>query len=97
MKTVGMMGQFRQYLLVCLVRVVACMHNLQISDFLSEVVMVRKSVSRQGEGSVGLLAIMAMGEVKGDLGDVIERWRVRHGEEVDIENLLGGVWLSNYD
>ena len=36
--------------------------------------VVRRCVGRQGEGSLGVLAIMAMGEVQGDLVDQMERW-----------------------
>ena len=102
MKTVVMMGQYRQYLLVCLVkvvRVVACRQDNHVSELLAEVVMsnvIGRSVGRQGEGSVGVLAIMAMWEVKGDLGDEMERWMVGHGEEVDIDHVLGGWWPAEY-
>ena len=71
MKTVVMMGQYRQYLLVCILKVVACRQDNHISEILAEVVMsnvIGRSVGRQGEGSVGVLAIMAMWEVKGTLG-----------------------------
>ena len=63
-------------------RVVACRQDKQVSELLAEVVMnnmVRRSEGRQGEGSVGVLAIMAMGEVKGDLGDEMERWKMEDG------------------
>ena len=39
MDIVVMMGQYRQYLLVCLVRVVACRKDKQVSELLAEVVM----------------------------------------------------------
>ena len=102
MKTVVMMGQYRQYLLECLVnvvRVVACRQDNHVSELMAEVLMsnvIRRSVGRQGEGSVGVLAIMAMWEVKGDLGDEMERWMVGHGEEVDIDHVLGGWWPAEY-
>ena len=40
---------------------------------------------------------MAMWEVKGDLGDEMERWMVGHGEEVDIDHVLedGGQLSTN--
>ena len=91
MKTVVMMGQYRQYLLACLLKVVmvvACRQDNHIGEILAEVVMINvigSIVGRQGEGSVEVLAIMAMWEVKGDLADEIERWKVGHGEEVDID------------
>lgn len=91
MKMVVMMGQYRQYLLVCLVRVVACRKDKQVSELLAEVVMnnvVKKSVGSQGEGIVGVLAIMAMGEVQGNLVNEMERRRLGHGEEVDIDHVL---------
>ena len=59
--------------------------------------VVKKSVGRQGEGIVGVLAIMAMGEVQGDLGDEMDRWRVGHGEGVDIDHVLGGGWPAEYE
>ena len=52
--------------------------------------VVKKSVGRQGEGIVGVLAIMAMGEVQGDLGDEMDRWRVGHGEGISIMYLEEG-------
>ena len=64
----------KQYLLLCLVKVVrvmACRQDNHVSELLAEVVMInviRRSVGRQGMGSLGVLAIMAMGEVQGDLG-----------------------------
>ena len=55
--------------------------------------VVKKSVGRQGEGIVGVLAIMAMGEVQGNLVTEMERRRLGHGEEVDIDHdVLGGGW-----
>ena len=53
--TVVMMGQFSQYLLVCLLKV---MDNV-----------VRKSSTRQNNEIMRLLAIIAMREVRGDLVD----------------------------
>ena len=91
MKMVVMMGQYRQYLLVCLVRVVACRKDKQVSELLAEVVMnnvVKNSVGSQGERIVGVLAIMAMGEVQGNLVNEMERRRLGHGEEVDIDHVL---------
>ena len=49
----------------------ACRQDNHVSELLAEVVMInviRRSVGRQGMGSLGVLAIMAMGEVQGDLG-----------------------------
>ncbi len=80
-----------KYLLVCLVRVVACRKDKQVSELLAEVVMnnvVKKSVGSQGEGIVGVLAIMAIGEVQGNLVNEMERRRLGHGEEVDIDHVL---------
>ena len=37
--------------------------------------VVRKNSARQGKENMRLLAIMAMGEVRGDLVDEMERWR----------------------
>ena len=67
----------------------ACRQDNHVSELLAEVVMsivIGRSECRQGEGSVGVLAIMAVWEVKGDLGDEMERWMVGHGEEVDIDH-----------
>ena len=52
------------------VRVVECRQDKKV---LAE---VRRSVGTQGEGRVGVLASMAMGEMLGDLGDEMDRWRV---------------------
>ena len=51
-------------------------------------------VSGLGPGSK---TIMAMGEVQGDLGDEMDRWRVGHGEGVDIDHVLGGGWPAEYE
>ena len=67
---------------------IACRQDNHVSELLAEAVMnnfILRRVSRQGMGSVGVLAIMAMWEVKGDLVDEMERWMVGHGEEVDID------------
>jgi hypothetical protein len=57
MKTVVVVGQYRQYLVVCMVkvvRVVACRQDNHVSELLAEVVisnMIGRSVGMQGEGS----------------------------------------------
>jgi hypothetical protein len=56
--------------LTLLLRVVDCRQDKKV---LAE---VRRSVGTQGEGRVGVLASMAMGEMPGDLGDEMDRWRV---------------------
>jgi hypothetical protein len=54
MKTVVVMGQYRQYLVVCMAkvaRVVACRQDNHVSELLAEVMMsnvIRRSVGRQG-------------------------------------------------
>ena len=49
-------------------RVVACRQHKHFNELLAGVVMkVGRCVGRQGDWSVGVLAIMAMGEVQGNL------------------------------
>ena len=99
MKTVAVVGQCRPFLLVCLVKVVACKKERQLNQLLIEAVM-NNIITRQGEGTVGVLLKLALGETQEALGDVMNRWSVHNEEElkeVDIDNLLGGGWTAEFE
>ena len=102
MVAVARVGQFRQFLLVWLVkvvRVVARTLQVQVREQLAGMVKIVASrcEARQGESCLGVLATMAVGEVQVELGDKLDRWRVMQVDGLaqgEVEKVLGGVWSA---
>jgi len=99
--SVVMMGEFKQFLVVCLlkiVRVVARRQDFLLNKQLFETTMsiIRKCECSHGESCVGVLVNMSLGEVQID-SEEGARWVIKEGEELDkgeIETVIGVSWES---
>jgi len=97
--TVARVGQWKQYLMVCLVkvmRVVARTMEGKARENISE--LLNSVVSRCDVTCLGVLVSMAMREVGvGAVEAYVDNWNVQQSEEleqVEIEELFGNVWSA---
>ena len=96
-----MIGEYKQFLVVCLlkvVRVVARKQDSLLNKQLVETILsvIRKCECRSGESCVGVLVNMSLGELQIDMEDG-DRWIMKVGEELqkdEIETIIGVSWAS---
>ena len=99
--SVVMIGEYKQFLVVCLlkvVRVVARKQDSLLNKQLVETILsvIRRCECRSGESCVGVLVNMSLGELQIDMEDG-DRWIMKVGEELqkdEIETIIGVSWES---